>query len=78
MVLVLGIWQTKGLENSGVFLGPSRVSLQERDVTAEGVRIERFRLDHRGHSLVRCAVQHLCSHSASEKEILQHHRDRKP
>ena len=34
---------------SGVFLGLARVSIQERETTAEGVRVKGVVLDHRGY-----------------------------
>ena len=43
----------------GVFLGPARVLIQEREMTAEGVRVKGVVWITEGISLVRCAVQHL-------------------
>ena len=43
----------------GVFLGPARVLIQERETTAEGVRVKGVVWITEGISLVRCAVQHL-------------------
>ena len=40
----------------GVFLGPSRVLIQEREVIAEGVRMKGVVWITEGTSLVRCAV----------------------
>ena len=41
MVLVLEIWQTQGFENERwCFLGLARVLIQERETTAEGVRMK--------------------------------------
>ena len=53
----------------GVFLGPARVSLQERETTAEGVRMKGVVWITEGTSLVRCAVQHQRSLSESEKRL---------
>ena len=53
----------------GVFLGPARVLLQERETTAEGVRVKGVGWITEGTSLVRCAVQHLRSLSESEKRL---------
>ena len=53
----------------GVFLGPARVLLQERETTAEGVRMKGVVWITEGTSLVRCAVQHLRSLSESEKRL---------
>ena len=39
MLLVLEIWQTQRFEND-VFLGPARVLIQERETTAESVRMK--------------------------------------
>ena len=50
----------------GVFLGPARVLIQERETTAEGVRMKGVVWITEG-TLVRCAVQHLRSLSESEK-----------
>ena len=52
----------------GVFLGPARVLIQERETTAEGVRMKGVVWITEGTSLVRCAVQHLRSLSESEKK----------
>ena len=52
---------------SGVFLGPACVLIQERDTTAEGVRMKGVAWITEGTSLDRCAVQHLRSLSESEK-----------
>ena len=46
-----------------VFLGPARVLLQERETTAEGVRVNGVVW------IVRCIVQHLRSLSESEKRL---------
>ena len=51
----------------GVFLGPARVLIQERETTAEGFRMKGVLLITEGTSLVRCAVQRLRSLSESEK-----------
>ena len=53
----------------GVFLGPARVFIQERETTAEGVRTKGVVWTTEGTSLVRCAVQHLRSLSESEKRL---------
>ena len=53
----------------GVFLGPARVLIQERETTAEGVRMKGVVWITEGTSLVRCAVQHLRSLSESEKRL---------
>ena len=53
----------------GVFLGPSRVLIQERETTAEGVRMKSVVWSTEGTSLLRCAVQHLRSLSESEKRL---------
>ena len=53
----------------GVFLGPARVLIPERDTTAEGVRMKGVVWITEGTSLVRCAVQHLRSLSESEKRL---------
>ena len=45
----------------GVFLGPAGVLIQERETTAEGVRVKGVVWITEGTSLVRCAVQHLRS-----------------
>ena len=50
-----------------VFLGRARVLLQERETTAEGVRVKGLVWIKEGTSLVRCALQHLRSLSESEK-----------
>ena len=60
----------------GVFLGPARVLIQERETTAEGVYVKGVVWITEGTSLVRCAVQHLRSLSESEEEIVQHRRHR--
>ena len=52
---------------SGVFLGPPRVLLQERETIAEGVRMKGVVWITEGTSLVQCALQHLRSLSESEK-----------
>ena len=52
----------------GVFLGPARVLIQERETTAEGVRMKGVVWITEGTFLVRCAVQHLRSLSESEKD----------
>ena len=51
----------------GVFLGPARVLLQEREPTAEGGRMKGVVWITEGTSLVRCAVQHLRSLSETQK-----------
>ena len=62
MVLVLEIGQTQGYSmKGGVFFGPARVLLQERETTAEGVRMKGVFWITEGTSLVRCAVQLLRS-----------------
>ena len=53
----------------GVFIGPAQVVIQERETTAEGVRVEGVVWITEGTSLVRCAVQHLRSLSESEKRL---------
>ena len=53
----------------GVFLRPARVLLQERETTAEGVRVKGVVWITEGTSLVRCAVQHLRSLSESETRL---------
>ena len=53
----------------GVFLGPARVLIQERETTAEGVRMKGVVWISEGTSLVRCAAQHLRSLSESEKRL---------
>ena len=53
----------------GVFLGLARVLIQERETTAEGVRMKGVVWITEGTSLVRCAVQHLRSLSESEKGL---------
>ena len=53
----------------GVFLGRARVLLQERETTAEGVRMKGVVWVTEGTSLFRCAVQHLRSLSESEKRM---------
>ena len=55
--------------NGGVFLGPARVLLQERETTVEGVCVKGVVWITEGTSLVRCAVQHLRSLSKSEKRL---------
>ena len=62
----------------GVFLGPARVLRQERETTAEGVRMKGVVWIIEGTSLVRCAVQHLRSLSESEKKIERYRRHQKP
>ena len=70
MVLVLEIGNPQGSRmKSGVFLGPARVLLQERETTAEGVRTKVVVWITEGTSLVRCAVQHLRSLSEPEKRL---------
>ena len=60
----------KGSRMKGaVFTGPARASLQERETTAEGVRMKGVVWITEGASLVRCAVQHLRSLSESEKRL---------
>ena len=69
-MLVLEIWQTHGFENERwFFLGPARVLIQERETTAEGVRMKGVVWITEGTSLVRCAVQHLRSLSEPEKRV---------
>ena len=51
----------------GVFLGSASVLLQERETTADGVRMNVVWITE-GTSLVRCAVQHVRSLSESEKD----------
>ena len=53
----------------GVFLGPARVLLQERETTAEGVRMKGVVWITEGTSLVRCVVQRLRSLVESEKRL---------
>ena len=53
----------------GVFLGPARVLIQERETTAEGVGMKGVVWTTEGTSLVRCAAQHLRSLSESEKRL---------
>ena len=53
----------------GVFLEPARVLIQERETTAEGVRMKGVVWITEGTSLVRCAVQHMRSLSESEKRL---------
>ena len=53
----------------GVFLGPARVLIQERETTAEGVRMKGVVWITEDTSFVRCAVQHLRSQSESEKRM---------
>ena len=53
----------------GVFLGLARVLIQERETTAEGVRMKGVVWITENTSLVRCAVQHLCALSESEKRL---------
>ena len=53
----------------GVLHGPARVLIQERETTAEGVRMKGVVWITEGTSLVRCAVQHLRSLSESEKRL---------
>ena len=53
----------------GVFLGLARVLIQERETTAEGVRMKGVVWITEGTSLVRCAVQHLRSLSEPEKGL---------
>ena len=55
--------------NSGVFLGPARVLIQERETTAEGVRMKGDVWITEGTFLVRCAVQHLRPLSEPEKRL---------
>ena len=71
MVFVLEIWQTQGFENERLrfFLGPARVLIQERETTAEGVRMTGVVWITEGTSLVRCAVQHLRSLSESDNRL---------
>ena len=45
----------------GVFLEPARVLIQERETTAEGVRMKGVVWSTEGTSLGRCAVQQLRS-----------------
>ena len=53
----------------GVFPGPARVLIQERETTAEGVGMRGVVWITEGTSLVRCSVQHLRSLSESEKRL---------
>ena len=53
----------------GVLLEPARVLIQERETTAEGVRMKGVVWITEGTSLVRCTVQHLRSLSESEKRL---------
>ena len=53
----------------GVLLAPARVLNQERETTAEGVRMKGVVWITEGTSLVRCAVQHLPSLSESERRL---------
>ena len=53
----------------GVFLEPARVSIQERETTAEGVRMKGVVWITEGTSLVRFVAQHLRSFSESEKRL---------
>ena len=53
----------------GVFLGPARVLIQERETTAEGVRMKGVVWITEGTSLVRCAAQILRSLSESENRL---------
>ena len=53
----------------GVFLGPARALIQERETTAGGVRMKGVVWITEGTSLVRCAVQHLRSLSEFEKSL---------
>ena len=62
----------------GVFLGPARVLLQERETTADGVRMKGVVWITEGTSLVRCAVQHLRSLSESEKRLCSIAETQKP
>ena len=62
-------WRS-GKQKGGVFLGPARVLLQERETTAEGFRMTGVVWITEGTSLVRCAVQHL--RSLSEAKIRLH------
>ena len=72
MVLVLEIWQTQcSRMKDGVFLRPARVLLQERETTAEGVRIKGVVWITEGTCLIRCVVQLLRFLSESEKELYQ-------
>ena len=60
----------------GVFLGPARVSLQEQEATAEGVRMKGCRLDHRRHIYCSmCCTAHAFPFRVREK-IVQYHRER--
>ena len=70
MVLVLEIWQTQGFESEKVvfFLEPARVLIQEREKTAEGVRMKGVVWITEGTSLVRCAKQHLRSLPSLRKD----------
>ena len=70
MVLVLEIGQTQGSRTKGgVFFGPARVLLQERETTAEGVRMKGVVWITEGTSLVRCAVQLVRSCSESDRRL---------
>ena len=57
------------LANTRVREGPTPVLLQERETTAEGVRMQGVVWITEGTSPVRCAVQHLRSLSESEKRL---------
>ena len=58
----------------GVFLGPARVLLQERETTAEGVRVKGVVWITKGTSLVRCAVQTPAFLFRVRERIVQHRR----
>ena len=67
MVLVLEIWHTQGFQKERRCV-PARVLLQERETTAEGVRMKSVVSITEGTSLVRCAVLRLRSLTKSEKK----------
>ena len=69
----------KGSRVTGaVFLGPALVLIQERETTAEGVRMKGVVWIFEGTSLARCAVQHLRSRSESEKRLCSILRTQNP
>ena len=59
----------KGSRKVVFFLGPASVLIQERETTAEDVRMKGVVRITEGTSLVRCAVQHFRSLSESEKRL---------
>ena len=61
-----GEWCWCSRVKGGVFLGPARGLLQERQTTTEGVRMNGVVWITEGTSLVRCVVLHLRSFSESE------------